>query len=296
VRAERTRIAIWRARQAARDVGRYLRGDTSTRAALEREYFFQLARRYTPTVRTDGEFPYHVATRDRVVGREAFVYGSFDLGAMRRAFAELPIDVTGRTVIDIGANIGTSTVELILRYDAAHVVAVEADPDNYRLLRLNVIENGIEDRVTTLNLALSDRPGTLTMRRSDANWGDHRIAADGDVQVSAATLDQLVEDGTVDLDAAALVWMDVQGHEAHVLAGASRLLAAGVPIITEYWPAGIGEQLPALERLIAEHFETVIDLGHPDREEAPRRLSAGDIGNVGPRYRGDMFADLILLP
>ncbi|MEO8690089.1 MAG: hypothetical protein ABI611_17975 [Solirubrobacteraceae bacterium] len=39
----------------------------------------------------------------------------------------------------------------------------------------------------------------------------------------------MVEDGAIDLDALALVWMDVHGHEAHVLAGAGRLLAARIP-------------------------------------------------------------------
>jgi hypothetical protein len=34
-----------------------------------------------------------------------------------------------------------------------------------------------------------------------------------------------------------LVWMDVQGHEAHVLAGATCL--AGVPVVTEFWPFGL---------------------------------------------------------
>ena len=36
-----------------------------------------------------------------------------------------------------------------------------------------------------------------------------------------------------------LVWMDAQGHEAHILSGAEVLHAPDIPIVTEYWPQGL---------------------------------------------------------
>jgi hypothetical protein len=36
-----------------------------------------------------------------------------------------------------------------------------------------------------------------------------------------------------------LIWVDVQGYEGYVLAGATQWLAAGVPVCTEFWPYGL---------------------------------------------------------
>jgi FkbM family methyltransferase len=296
VELRRVREAIWQTRLASRDLRRYMAGDRTTRQEIVRDYFFRLARGFTDIVTTRGDFHYHVSTRDQVVGREAFATGAFDLPAMRRALDALGADLSGRTVVDAGANIGTSTVEFIRRYGAARVVAIEPDPENFKLLRLNLVENEIEDRVTALNIALSDRPGTVSMRRSPANLGDHRVTPDGDVQVPAQTLDALIEDGTIPADTA-LLWMDVQGHEGHVLAGGRSLLNADVPIVMEYWPQGLGAQLADLESLIREHFSTVIDLGFPGRPgETKRSITAAEIASVAPRYPGESFADVILLP
>jgi hypothetical protein len=40
-------------------------------------------------------------------------------------------------------------------------------------------------------------------------------------------------------DDIAIVWIDVQGYEGYVFAGARTLLATGVPVVSEIWPYGI---------------------------------------------------------
>ena len=260
-----------------------------------------MSRRYTDTIcATQGDRRFHVSTHDEKIGHDVFVSGSFDLEAMTRAMEALGTSVAGRTVLDLGANIGTSTVEFIRRFGAARVVSVEADPDNFKLLRLNVIENYVDEQVTALNLAVSDAAGIVEISRSVANWGDHRILqkGHGDAQVPSDTLDNLVEAlGVVDLEATALLWMDVQGHEAQVFAGASKLLDAGIPVITEFWPDLLSERLAAMEKVIAERFTSIIDLGSPWTLDAhPTVLPAGDVTTLAATYRGDAFTDLVLIP
>ena len=91
--------------------------------------------------------------------------------------------------------------------------------------------------------------------------------------------------------------MDVQGHEARVLAGASQLLASKVPVVSEFWPPVLNASgdMERLEDLIAEHYTTVIDMGNPDAAPVPpRRLAAAEVRDLKARY-ADQFCDLILL-
>src|SRR3712207_8527825 len=57
-----------------------------------------------------------------------------------------------------------------------------------------------------------------TLFRSASDVGDEQPRID----VETVTLDGLVERGAIDAARTALVWVDVQGHEGRVLAGARR--------------------------------------------------------------------------
>ena len=59
------------------------------------------------------------------------------------------------------------------------------------------------------------------------------------VTVPVRSVDSLVAEGLIEPARLGLVWIDVQGHEAHVLAGAQRLLEQGVPTVIEVWPYGL---------------------------------------------------------
>lgn len=55
-------------------------------------------------------------------------------------------------IIDCGANIGLSTLYFLRRFPDAHVIALEPDPDNFKMLALNTA--GFSDRVTLLQAAI----------------------------------------------------------------------------------------------------------------------------------------------
>ena len=55
-------------------------------------------------------------------------------------------------VIDCGANIGLSTVYFLTRFPNAHLIALEPDPDNFKMLARNTA--GFSDRVTLLQAAV----------------------------------------------------------------------------------------------------------------------------------------------
>jgi FkbM family methyltransferase len=160
--------------------------------------------------------------------------------------ASIPVEPV---FVDVGANIGTTTVRALRRHGFASGVALEPSPDNFRLLRLNLTANGLESVVQALPVAAGDRPGTVTLDVANANHGAHRVAAqvstDG-VTVESVTLDGLVESGIVDPSQAGLLWIDAPGSESGALLGATRLLEAGVPVVVSIRPGGFPERLADL--------------------------------------------------
>jgi FkbM family methyltransferase len=200
-----------------------------------------------------------------------------------------------------------------VRHGVDRVIAIEPDSENVRFLRANLAFNDVQDQVTIYEMALSDADGMVVLERSEDNWGDHRVRV-GDSfgpdlhdeglrttsEVSARRLDSLVEASDIDLDTIDLVWMDAQGHEGHILAGAARLAAAGIPIVTEYWPYGL-RRAGALDRfhaLVTKRHGTVIDLREPTVA-----LAADWVAELTDRYTADTgadqtvpYTDLLLLP
>ena len=67
-------------------------------------------------------------------------------------------------VIDCGANIGLSTVYFLTRFPNAHLIALEPDPDNFKMLARNTA--GFSDRVTLLQAAVWNKNTRLVF--SDA--------------------------------------------------------------------------------------------------------------------------------
>ena len=66
---------------------------------------------------------------------------------------------SGDIFFDIGANIGVYTIYAALRHPEARVVAFEPEYSNLHLLKDNIIENGLQDRVEVYSVALSNHTG-----------------------------------------------------------------------------------------------------------------------------------------
>jgi FkbM family methyltransferase len=190
-----------------------------------------------------------VSTRDRL-GRGLFVYGGrqdFDvLERVLRILAEHGVDASAKTLVEVGANIGTTTVAAVRHHRFAQVVALEPEPGNFRVLRLNLVANDIDSHVHALQVAASDVDGEARLRVSTRSSGLHElVAAEEDdpadtVVVRAVTLDTLAREGVFTTDEVGLLWLDAAGGEAPVLAGAATLVATGVPVVAAVRPGHPG--------------------------------------------------------
>lgn len=301
-------------------LGRLLRSQQARKklfAGVTREYFYRVSHLYTPVVLSvqDG-YRFLVSTRDPYIGHDTFMFGPWEAEAQRQAIGELrkratgSFDLRGTTVIEVGANIGTQTIPFVKEFGAARVVAVEADPENALLLQQNAIGNEVGGIIQTLNVAASDRDGSITLHRSPTNRGDHRVSIDDTLEgtqresceIPAMRIDKLISDGVVIEEEVALLWIDVQGHEAHALAGASSLLQRGTPIVCEYWPDGLRSSggLDMFNELVRQHYSTVVDLQTPWPDRPSRGLPSDRIAELADKYRGPdddptAATDLLLL-
>lgn len=295
-----------------RTLRRFLRARGDERRALTRDLIFRLAGHFTPSLAVDADgVRYHLNTADREISRIVYIFGLYDRPLMQTAFAALgrlggPTGFNGKLLLDIGANIGTTTLTATAHFGAGGSVAIEPDPTNLRFFDLNMAANGLVDSVTVHRAAASDRSGTLELERSEWNAGDHRVRSNGSadpaaevVSVPAVAIDELVDGGELDPADIGAVWIDVQGHEGHALAGAVKVLEAQVPVVLEYWPAGLraagGFEL--LGELIAAHYERIVDLGRPGERPSLEPAPVSELARVAERYGGeDDHTDLILVP
>ena len=246
-------------------------------------------------VRDDRGHTYYIDPRDATIGRLIFVEGSYEAVVFDRAAAVL--DMHPDQVLDIGANVGTATVELLDRFHGAKGIAFEPDQRNCKLLAQTLIANDLHDRVTIMPLALSDADGIVDFELSADNFGDHRVRTTTEPgrfaehdrptrSISAQRLETLVRDGDIKLGSRVLTCLDAQGHEGHILVGGPVLLQH--PLIVEFWPYGLRRAGGYDRFLEAVEASTIVVLDETQRTATTDDLRAMDLG--------DGHTDLLIHP
>lgn len=147
-------------------------------------------------------------------------------------------------VYDVGAYFGLYALVAAKSAPRSRIFSFEPFPDSFRMHEELIALNGLSDRITAIQAAVSDQPGTASYyypskpgaRVQNIGSLHNRFEAgerfaDRDyarVDVRVTTIDDLVAGGT---PAPNLVKIDVEESEHLVLAGARRTLAAARPDI-----------------------------------------------------------------
>jgi len=134
----------------------------------------------------------------------------------------------GGVVYDIGAHAGFHSLycALLVR-PGGMVVAFEPDPVACKSLETQVRENP-ELSVQVIACALSNRSGRLLMDTS-AGTSQTKVAAQGDIEVEANTVDDLVHCGRI--APPTVLKIDVEGYEGSVLQGSRATLQKYRPVV-----------------------------------------------------------------
>lgn len=171
------------------------------------------------------------------------------------------------TILDIGANDGHSSELFLHAFPAAMLHCFEPEPRAFALLRAR-----LAGRAQIHPVAVCDRDGFATFHQSGGalegaepvpgGWhqsGSLRppkehlqiwpsVTFESTITVPTRSLDSWASDAALgDVD---LIWMDVQGAEDLVFAGASRTLARTRYVFTEYSDAELYEGQRPLAQLL----------------------------------------------
>ena len=204
------------------------------------------------TFRRDGTlwtaFPW-----DHFIAGPLFVDGTFQEPEVRVVLSWMrrhrrftaPCDV----IIDVGANIGTSTIPFAGQ-TACRVVAVEPVPEIFALLCRNVTDNGLAPRVVCVQAAISRAvSGRVRMVSPLGNSGggevvrsDRGRALPDRTRSTARSRfrrwrwTSFSTPHGIAPNRVAFVWSDTQGCETEVIETGRSLWAAGVPLFAEFDP------------------------------------------------------------
>jgi FkbM family methyltransferase len=134
----------------------------------------------------------------------------------------------GDTVIDIGAHIGLYTITSSKQVgNTGKVVAIEADPDNFWLLKRNIALNNLTN-VLPLNYAVFSTRTRMKLYEQSASAKYNslmlaRARTENYVEVNADTLDSILEQNGI----TQVNWIkiDVEGAEFEVLKGSTKMLS-----------------------------------------------------------------------
>jgi FkbM family methyltransferase len=127
--------------------------------------------------------------------------------------------------VDVGANLGYYTC--LASQHGKHVVAFEPQSQNLRCLMQNLVVNSYQDQVEVLPLALSERPGLLTLYGASGpsaslikGWAGYSSIYSQRVPVSTLDiiLGQRFENDQI------FIKIDVEGAEYQVLKGAQAII------------------------------------------------------------------------
>jgi len=146
----------------------------------------------------------------------------------------------GGVYVEIGANIGSCLMEMLLSTDAP-IVAFEPHPKNLLCIRETIsrLEPELRRRVVVVPVALGDEHGSSTIYSAKNNMGNSvvgQVVKDYDAQefdkesehtIPVERLDSILKSDMVDTDIT-LMKLDAQGYECRILEGMGPGIAKSV--------------------------------------------------------------------
>ena len=140
----------------------------------------------------------------------------------------------GDNILDVGAHIGSFAVPFArFNQGVGSIFAFEAHPGNFRLLRMNIAENGLDSSISPVNAIVFDRDATFKVLQPDAaNTGTFTFLPDSASNhlVPVLGLDAWHQASAADLTVH-LLKIDVEGAELSVLNSARKLIVSSRPML-----------------------------------------------------------------
>jgi FkbM family methyltransferase len=183
---------------------------------------------------------YLIPSRDTTIGKHLFINGDFDLNKLMKV--NNLINLKNRTLIDVGANLGSICIPAVRRKIVQNAIAIEPDKDTFVYLEKNISLNLI-DNIKTINAIAGAEIGSAIFGSKTINPGDSKVVNKENIlefqdsyPLPEITLNSLFEDVKQEKF---LIWIDAQGYEPNILEGASSFTSVSTPMVIEVFPLGI---------------------------------------------------------
>ena len=177
-----------------------------------------------------------VDPRDLEVGLKLRNNGSYGLDEIARINELIS---TQSNVLVVGAHIGSLVIPIAKNCNK--VVAIEANPNNFNLLKTNLHLNKTEN-VSIHNIAASSKQETIKFQMNVVNsGGSKRLPKNNEymyrydnpevIEVQAHSLDEYLDDNNFDL-----VLIDIEGSEYFAMQGMEKIMSNCNTLIVEFLP------------------------------------------------------------
>jgi len=188
-------------------------------------------------------------------------------------------------IFDLGANFGYYSVTLGSLLSSGHVYAFEPSKQTFDRLTTNLKLNGLTDKVTAVNVALSDSRGEAFLSSDPENSGHKYVSSEGEAIV-LDTLDDFCERAHITrLD---LIKIDIEGNEMRAFRGAEKTIRQFRPVMmVEIAGAFLEEQGSSAKELV----DWITGLGYQLWE--PRRTKLVPFARILAK---DEFINVFALP
>lgn len=196
---------------------------------------------------------------DPGISYQLLVQGIREPAHVQQVQSALMPDMKG---IDIGANIGYYVLlECQLIGSGGHVFCIEPAPSNIALLKKNIAENNLNDRVSCFQYLVGDKNGTERLYLSPAaNSHSVSLATDRSIDVTMVTLDHFIATQRIEANEIDFLRMDIEGYEAIVLQHMGTLLVGRtkpLKLFIELHPAAY----PSVGSTLAKVLDHLLGLG-----------------------------------
>lgn len=126
--------------------------------------------------------------------------------------------------LDIGSHAALYSVVMKTHFPGVEIHAFEPDRTNLCQLYANLFVNRLQSDIQVHEHGISDKEGTVSFDTSEetSSRGTRRISAEGNTVIQVKRLDNVRHDK----DRVVVIKIDVEGHECHVIDGASTFLAS----------------------------------------------------------------------
>ena len=138
----------------------------------------------------------------------------------------------GKTILDIGANIGNHSIYFAKECNAAKVISFEPISKTFEILKRNIELNNLQNIIIPYNWGIGDTYShALASEYNLSNIGGTSLHNAYNGEIETYSIDELNIDENI-----ALIKIDVEGFEEKVIRGALKTIEKNMPMImVEAW-------------------------------------------------------------